>query len=65
MKFILAVAFALIFGAVAAAPAPSHAQDGKSTMETGSNATDTKAAGARKMSGSSGKMSGGLKKKKK
>lgn len=65
MRFVTAIAVALIFGAVGSIPAPSYAQGGKSTMETGSNATDAKGAGMDKASGSSGKMSGSMKKKKK
>ena len=64
MKFVIGLAAALIFGTLGAVATPAMAQSGaKSTMETGSNATDTKGAGMDKMSGD--KMSGGKMKSKK
>ena len=61
MKFVIGLAAALIFGTLGAVATPAMAQGGaKSTMETGSNASDTKGAGM-----SSDKMSGGKKKMKK
>ena len=68
MKFAIGLAAAFAFGAIHMVATPAMAQGGKSTMETGSNASDTKGAGMGKMSGgkmSGDKMSGGGMKSKK
>lgn len=59
MKAVLGLAAALSFAALGAVSTAAAAPGGKSAMETGSNATDSKGAGL-----SGGKMSGGTMQKK-